>query len=104
MEAQAQTRAVDPPAVEPPVLVRDLLRKRGLMDDAAITAFLRPSYEATLGDPFLMTDMDKAVAFYRDTMGLTLRFQSPGWSEFATGETCNLLVIGELAVLRRHLR
>ena len=34
-----------------------------------------------------VADMDKAVAFYRDTLGLTLTFQSPGWSEFATGET-----------------
>jgi len=34
-----------------------------------------------------VSDMDKAVAFYRDTLGLTLKFQSPGWSEFATGET-----------------
>jgi lactoylglutathione lyase len=32
-------------------------------------------------------DMDRAVAFYRDMMGLSLKFQSPGWSEFATGET-----------------
>jgi lactoylglutathione lyase len=30
-------------------------------------------------------DMDKAVAFYRDVMGLTLRYQTPGWSEFDTG-------------------
>ena len=31
--------------------------------------------------------MDKAVRFYRDTLGLTLKFQSPEWSEFVTGET-----------------
>jgi catechol 2,3-dioxygenase-like lactoylglutathione lyase family enzyme len=30
-------------------------------------------------------DMDRAVAFYRDTLGLTLRFASPHWSEFETG-------------------
>jgi len=34
-----------------------------------------------------VADMDKAVVFHRDTLGLTLKFQSPGWSEFATGET-----------------
>jgi len=34
-----------------------------------------------------VADMDKAVKFYRDTLGLTLKFQSPGWSEFITGET-----------------
>lgn len=32
-------------------------------------------------------DMDRAVKFYRDVMGLSLKFQSPGWSEFETGET-----------------
>ena len=32
-------------------------------------------------------DMDRAVKFYRDVLGLPLKFQSPGWSEFATGET-----------------
>jgi catechol 2,3-dioxygenase-like lactoylglutathione lyase family enzyme len=34
-----------------------------------------------------VADMDRAVAFYRDTLGLTLKFASPGWTEFATGET-----------------
>jgi catechol 2,3-dioxygenase-like lactoylglutathione lyase family enzyme len=34
-----------------------------------------------------VADMDAAVAFYRDTLGLPLKFQTPGWSEFATGET-----------------
>jgi catechol 2,3-dioxygenase-like lactoylglutathione lyase family enzyme len=32
-------------------------------------------------------DMDTAVAFYRDTLGLSVRFQSPFWTEFDTGET-----------------
>src|SRR5271156_6522646 len=31
-------------------------------------------------------DMDRAVHFYRDTLGLPLKFQSPGWSEFTTGD------------------
>ena len=34
-----------------------------------------------------VSNMDRAVAFYRDTLGLPLKFQSPGWSEFLTGET-----------------
>jgi catechol 2,3-dioxygenase-like lactoylglutathione lyase family enzyme len=34
-----------------------------------------------------VADMDKAVAFHRDILGLPLKFQSPFWSEFATGET-----------------
>lgn len=32
-------------------------------------------------------DMDRAVRFYRDVIGLPLKFESPGWSEFSTGET-----------------
>jgi lactoylglutathione lyase len=34
-----------------------------------------------------VADMERAVTFYRDVIGLPLKFQSPGWSEFATGET-----------------
>jgi predicted enzyme related to lactoylglutathione lyase len=34
-----------------------------------------------------VADMDRAVKFYRDVLGLPLKFQSPGWSEFETGET-----------------
>lgn len=34
-----------------------------------------------------VSNMDEAVKFYRDTMGMPLRFQSPGWSEFETGST-----------------
>src|SRR5579863_3678825 len=34
-----------------------------------------------------VADMDKAVKFYRDVLGLTVKFKSPGWSEFVTGET-----------------
>ena len=30
--------------------------------------------------------MDRAIAFYRDVIGLELKFQSPSWSEFRTGE------------------
>jgi len=31
--------------------------------------------------------MEKAVKFYRDVLGLKLKFESPEWSEFMTGET-----------------
>lgn len=34
-----------------------------------------------------VADMDQAVAFYRDKLGLELKFASPFWSEFATGDT-----------------
>ncbi len=31
-----------------------------------------------------VSDMDRSVAFYRDVIGLRLKFESPGWTEFAT--------------------
>ena len=31
-----------------------------------------------------VSDMNASVSFYRDIIGLPLRFQSPGWTEFAT--------------------
>jgi lactoylglutathione lyase len=34
-----------------------------------------------------VSDMSRSVAFYRDTLGLPLKFESPGWSEFQTGAT-----------------
>ena len=34
-----------------------------------------------------VADMDKAVKFHRDVLGLKLKFESPGSSEFVTGET-----------------
>ena len=34
-----------------------------------------------------VADMNRAVKFYRDVVGLTPKFESPGWSEFATGDT-----------------
>jgi lactoylglutathione lyase len=34
-----------------------------------------------------VSDMKRSVAFYRDQLGLKLRFASPGWSEFETGGT-----------------
>ena len=34
-----------------------------------------------------VADMDKAVKFHRDVLGLKVKFESPSWSEFATGET-----------------
>ena len=34
-----------------------------------------------------VADMDRAVKFYRDVVGLPLKFESPGWTEFATGDT-----------------
>ena len=32
-----------------------------------------------------VSDMSRSVAFYRDVLGIPLKFESPGWSEFETG-------------------
>ena len=43
-----------------------------------------------------VSDMKRSVAFYRDTVGLPLRFESTHWTEFATdGATLALHVTGE---------
>ena len=34
-----------------------------------------------------VSDMKRSVEFYRDKLGLTLKFESPGWSEFLTGSS-----------------
>ncbi len=34
-----------------------------------------------------VSDMNRSIVFYRDTLGLALKFESPGWSEFETGAT-----------------
>ena len=34
-----------------------------------------------------VSDMDQSIHFYRDVLGFNLLFQSPEWTEFATGET-----------------
>jgi len=35
----------------------------------------------------VVSDMTRSVAFYRDTLGIPLKFESPDWTEFQTGAT-----------------
>jgi len=35
----------------------------------------------------IVSDMQKSVEFYRDKLGIPLKFQSPEWTEFATEGT-----------------
>jgi lactoylglutathione lyase len=35
----------------------------------------------------VVSDMQRSVEFYRDKLGLPLKFQTPEWTEFATGAT-----------------
>ena len=42
-----------------------------------------------------VSDMKRSVGFYRDVLGIPLRFESPGWTEFATeGATLALHAAG----------
>jgi catechol 2,3-dioxygenase-like lactoylglutathione lyase family enzyme len=46
-----------------------------------------------------VSDMKRSVPFYRDSLGLPLRFESPGWTEFATdGATLALHASGPAAL------
>ena len=42
-----------------------------------------------------VSDMDRSVAFYRDVIGLPMKFQSPGWTEFSTDGTTFALHLAE---------
>lgn len=35
----------------------------------------------------IVSDMNRSVEFYRDKLGIPLKFQSPEWTEFVTGTT-----------------
>jgi lactoylglutathione lyase len=49
----------------------------GLLKKVAI--LMRVSYIIVF-----VSDMKRSVSFYRDILGLPLKFESPGWTEFAT--------------------
>lgn len=42
-----------------------------------------------------VSDMQRSTAFYRDTLGLPIKFTSPGWTEFNNG--------GTTLALHRHM-
>ena len=45
----------------------------------------------------VVSDMAKSVEFYRDKLGIPLKFESPEWTEFATGTTTLALHGGGVA-------
>ncbi len=45
----------------------------------------------------VVSDMQKSVEFYRDLLGIPLKFQSPEWTEFQTGATTLALHGGGVA-------
>jgi lactoylglutathione lyase len=44
-----------------------------------------------------VSDMKRSVEFYRDVIGMPLKFESPGWTEFATEGATLALHKGEHA-------
>ena len=45
----------------------------------------------------IVSDMNRSVEFYRDRLGIPLKFQSPEWTEFLTGTTTLALHGGGIA-------
>src|SRR5215467_641845 len=45
----------------------------------------------------VVSDMQRSVEFYRDKLGIPLKFESPEWTEFATGATTLALHGGGVA-------
>lgn len=45
----------------------------------------------------VVSEMARSVAFYRDLLGIPLKFESPDWTEFLTGATTLALHGGGLA-------
>jgi lactoylglutathione lyase len=45
----------------------------------------------------IVSDMNRSVEFYRDKLGIPLKFQSPEWTEFLTGTTTLALHGGGVA-------
>jgi lactoylglutathione lyase len=45
----------------------------------------------------VVSDMQRSVEFYRDKLGIPLKFESPDWTEFATGATTLALHGGGVA-------
>lgn len=48
-----------------------------------------------------VSDMSRSVQFYRDVLGLPLKFESPHWTEFATDGATLSLHLSESAVSER---
>ena len=42
----------------------------------------------------MVTDMDRSIVFYRDLLGVRVRFTSPDWTELDTGHTTLALHAG----------
>lgn len=49
-----------------------------------------------------VSDMKRSVAFYRDILGLPLKFESPGWTGFATEGAALALHLAEGPVVAKE--
>jgi lactoylglutathione lyase len=50
----------------------------------------------------MVSDMTRSIQFYRDKLGLRLRFESPDWTEFETGTTVLALHGGGKSAATSH--
>ena len=50
----------------------------------------------------IVSDMKRSVEFYRDKLGIPLKFESPEWTEFQTGPTTLALHGGGITEERRE--
>ena len=51
----------------------------------------------------IVSDMARSVEFYRDKLGIPLKFESPEWTEFQTGTTTLALHGGGIRLNRREV-
>ncbi len=61
MKAQDTVLATGEAEHKLPGVVKAVLRQRGIIEPNEIDEFLYPDYERDIADPYLMTDMDKAI-------------------------------------------
>ena len=63
-----------------------------------------PDYTDTTESKLLVfvCDMKRSVSFYRDVLGLPPKFESPGWTEFATEGATLALHLAEGAVAAKE--
>src|SRR6185503_2573689 len=76
------SHAVSWPSGSPPAISNSSLGPAQSTPDHEVVMFKKPDYIM-----ITVSDMDRSLAFYRDVLGLALRFASPEWTEFETGTT-----------------
>jgi len=76
--------------------IRDAKAKAdaGVTDEESLYEGDKKMFEKVSYIMINVSDMKRPIGFYRDQLGIPLRFESPGWSEFETGPTTLALHLG----------